>query len=636
MSMGESLYRIRRRVSLVGMWIKLRAGYGLPFNKTIDPENHTFCRSELSCLPQLHWDFEDLELQNLVTKSDQQVCAIPNSANHATSANDLCWHKAPDTGHYWPLKFFAQIPFAPGNPIGDIQFVWARSRLQNLVTISLVGNLTDDPCIKRQVIRRMEKLMLSWISANPWLKGVNYISTMECALRLISICHAFDSVRNENISPQTWQALVYLVHNHAYFIRRRLCLFAYAGNHTLGECAGLIYAGILFPELPDSEEWLAVGLKIMAQEANAQILPDGGNREQSFRYLAMMVDLCGLVTCLLKHHGRSAPSDIEQAWLRGRNFLQAFASSPDNLPAVGDSDDGYALSPYLQLSWKNSLCESELPVQSLQIFAASGYSRILGAANHGDMRFSHGKLGLASTFGHGHADALSICWDLDGKPLLVDPGTYLYDGNPHFRHYFRGTSAHNTIVVDDTDQALQNKESAFGWSRAYTAKLIWHSENLNGKTVILANHNGYADSGVMHWRALVYDHRFGRWMIWDRVDGTGEHALAMHWHVDAHAEMMSDEIVIDCAGKSWLVSIQGGKSCLYRGNEQLPLGWISRKYGAKEPLNTLRTETRTCLPHEFLTLITPSEENQTEFSIDDNLVNMLRNKCVETQSGQKT
>ncbi|WP_295628408.1 hypothetical protein [uncultured Nitrosomonas sp.] len=225
MNLGESLYRIRRRASLVGMWIKLCTGHGLPFNETVNSENFMFCRSKLSCLPLLPWDCADLELSNLTIQDDKQIYVIPNSASQAISAHDLCWHKAPDSEHYWPLKFFARIPFAPGNPIGDIQLAWARSRLQNLFTFSLIGNLTDDLYIKRQVTRQMEKIMLSWISANPWLKGVNYISTMECALRLISICHAFDRVRNEKISPQTWQAIVYLVHSHAYFIRRRLCLF---------------------------------------------------------------------------------------------------------------------------------------------------------------------------------------------------------------------------------------------------------------------------------------------------------------------------------------------------------------------------------------------------------------------------
>ncbi|MBY0499372.1 MAG: heparinase II/III family protein [Nitrosomonas sp.] len=632
MNLDEFLYRIRRQASLVVMWIKQCTGYGLPFNKRINPQNHAFCRSKLPCLPQLPWFYEDLTLSDFITENDPQTCIIPNQANLTltVSADDLCWHTAPDTGRSWPLKFFARIPFAPGNPTGDIQLAWARSRLQNLIILGLISNLTDDLRIKRQAAQCMEKIMLSWIDANPWLKGVNYISTMECALRLISACHAFDQIRNEKINPQAWQGLVYLVHSHAYFIRRRLCLYSYAGNHTLGECAGLVYAALLFPELPDAEEWLVVGLTIMEQEANIQILPDGGNREQSFQYLALIVDLCGLVTCLLRHYGKSPPDGIERAWMRGKDYLQAFALSPDNLPAIGDSDDGYALAPYLRLSWKDSFHASELPAGPLQIFAASGYSKIPGAANHGTMRFSHGKLGLASTFGHGHADALSVCWDLDGKPILVDPGTYQYHVNARLRRYFRGTSAHNTIVVDDNDQALQDEKTAFGWSSAYTAKLIWHSENLDGNTVLLANHDGYSASGVIHWRALIYDDQSGRWMIWDRIDGMGEHVLALHWHVDAPVEMTDDGIILNCMNSSWFVSVKGGKSCLYRGNEQLPLGWISRKYGTKEPLNTLKTEIRTCLPHEFLTIITPMQGNLTQPPIDDNLIDKLRNKCSES------
>ncbi|PSJ18181.1 heparinase II/III family protein [Nitrosomonas supralitoralis] len=627
MNLSESLYRIRRRASLAGMWIRQCTGYGFRFRKTINPQNYTFCRSELPCLPQFAWFCEDLELSDLIKSDDKQACVVHNPANLAIDTHDLCWHKAPDTGRYWPLKFFTRISFAPGNPIGDIQLVWARSRLQDLVTLGLIYNQIKDHSSKYPVIQHMEKLMLSWINQNPWLIGVNYISTMECSLRLISICHAFDMVRNHPLSSQVWQGLVFLVHSHAYFIRRRLCLFSSAGNHTLGECAGLVYAGVLFPELPDAEEWLTAGLKYMEREAQVQILQDGGNREQSFQYLAMIVDLCGLVTRLLRHHGKATSYDIEQAWIRGSSYLQKFSSSPNNLPAVGDSDDGYALSPYLRLSWKDSSHAIELPIEHLQIFAVSGHSQILGTANHGNMRFSHGKLGMASTFGHGHADALSVCWNLDDKPLLVDPGTYLYGRDMFFRRYFRGTSAHNTIVVDNTDQALQNKETAFGWLRAYSAKLIWHRKNYNGKTVLLANHNGYSDIGIMHWRALIYDPQFG-WMIWDRLDGTDEHTLAMHWHVDAHVEMTSDGIVIACEDGPWFISVKGGKLSLYRGNEHLPLGWISRKYGIKEPINTLRVEIRTRLPHEFLTIINPMHGNQSDFPIDDTLINMLRDKCA--------
>lgn len=617
MSFKELWYRMVRRTTLISMWIKMRTGYGLPFKKTHVPENYAFCCSEQSCLPSLSWSYKGL-------RSDEQTYAVSTAAISAIAANEGYWHKEPDTGLFWPVDFFARIPFPPGNPIGDIQLVWQRSRLQNLITLGLVSNLTDDSCTRHQITRRMENIMLSWIKENPWLLGVNYISTMECALRLMSICHAFDMVRNHKVSRHAWQGLMYLVHSHAYFIRRRLCLYSYAGNHTIGECAGLIYAGVLFPELPEAEEWLQTGLHHMEREADVQILADGGNREQSFRYLAMIVDLCGLVTTLLKHSGKTVPHNIEQAWNRGRIFLQAFAVSPDALPAIGDSDDGYALSPYLRLSWQNNVAALVPSVKSLQVFETSGYSRILGEITHGSMRFSHGKLGTANGFGHGHADALSICWDLDGKSLLVDPGTYLYDREPHFRHYFRSTAAHNTVVVDDSDQAQQNSETTFGWAHPYSAKLVWHDEDFAGRTVLLANHDGYSGIGVLHWRALVYDHQFG-WLVWDRFDGTGEHTLAMHWHVDVPTERIDHGFLMNHADQ-WTIQVTGGKPDIIRGNEDLPLGWISRKYGKREPINTIRVETRVHLPHEFLTLISPKQMASVRYA-EDELIDRLRDKC---------
>jgi hypothetical protein len=57
----------------------------------------------------------------------------------------------------------------------------------------------------------------------------------------------------------------------------------------------------------------------------------------------------------------------------------------------------------------------------------------------------------ALTGGHGHADALSIQLIVNGRPTLIDPGTFCYVCPERDR--FRGTAAHNTLQVDGRDQS---------------------------------------------------------------------------------------------------------------------------------------------------------------------------------------
>src|SRR5262249_20300286 len=52
---------------------------------------------------------------------------------------------------------------------------------------------------------------------------------------------------------------------------------------------------------------------------------------------------------------------------------------------------------------------------------------------------------------HAHADALSFQLWVDGRPAVVDPGTYTYEAGAD-RDWFRSTRAHSTVAVDGRDQ----------------------------------------------------------------------------------------------------------------------------------------------------------------------------------------
>ena len=52
--------------------------------------------------------------------------------------------------------------------------------------------------------------------------------------------------------------------------------------------------------------------------------------------------------------------------------------------------------------------------------------------------------------GHAHCDLLSFELSVDGKPAIVNSGTYAYQSE--LRSYFRSTAAHNTATINDEEQ----------------------------------------------------------------------------------------------------------------------------------------------------------------------------------------
>ncbi len=631
MKIDEVRYRIIRYASLMVMGLRFILRFN-PGRHTDPIQKYRFCTTQQPCLPALPYFSINLDESTISLKNGGSANPIleNKSIKHKLLTD---WHRESESTPTWPRIFFARIRQYNSIKSSEIQVIWNKSRLQNLFDLALACQHLSDPHQQKEITNYIENACHSWIDSNPWLVGIHYLSTLECSLRLISLCHTFDLIRKFQISEPTWQALLQLMREHAYFIHRRLNLFSYAGNHTIGECAGLIYAGILFPEFPESKHWLHTGLMHLQQQVDAQILADGGNREQSFRYLLMIVDLCGLVVMLLKHHDHPVPRAIEQGWLRGCRFLQSFADCPEHLPTIGDSDDGFALSRYLKLSWQH-ISDTSPSSTSVKLFESSGYSNIVGDSAHGSMLLHHGRLGItAGRFGHGHADALSVEWKWNDCCILVDPGTHCYDKDPRFRHYFRSTVAHNTIMIDGLDQAQQGEHTAFAWKDSYHTHLIVCTTTSTGKIIALVQHDGYARIGITHSRAIIYDPDFG-WTIWDRVDGQGSHRLDMHWHVDAPTNRDDRRITVNVLDSAWNIEVKDETPKLFYGNDAEPLGWISRQFGMLEPVSTLRVTRNATLPHEFLTYIYPKRETPLLLPNYNDDLCMLRNKLDHLNAHQ--
>ena len=587
MSFREILHRIDEQWFL--LWLRLwgKAGqHGVSHSGT-----YSFCSAAGHQLPGLPWAFE-LSRQDRTDLLDGNSAAL--GFDWTWSEDPAVWRTAPDTGRPWPQDFFSSISFRSGNPYGDARVVWEPSRLQQLVALALLAR--DCEADRRQALDMLRRQLVSWAAANPPYLGIHYTSSMECALRIIATCHALDLVRPFlDKDDRVWDVLVSLVSSHAALVTGRLSRYSSAGNHTIAECAGLVYAGLLFPELDGAKKWKKTGLRVLSGEVRRQILGDGGGIERTLWYHLFVTDLCGLSALLLKQKGEQDYIEIDQAVTRARKYLNAFSDSPEKLPAMGDSDNGYALSRYLRLSW-----DTDVNLNRLSTFSETGISALNCVENNISLYINHGPLGMPPCYGHGHADCLAVSLKGDGEKLLDNAGTYTYTGHQEWRRYFRGTSAHNTVSVDGYDQAEQ--QTSFMWTRPYNSSLML-SESDSDKALLLACHDGYLEnSRVTHWRGVISGVGTG-FVIWDYLDGSGRHVLSLNWHAPLAARnnkekfSLSDKVDID---------IEGGDIDLVTGNESSLLGWMSDMYGIKYPCTTINVTYSGNLPHEFITRIIPA------------------------------
>src|SRR5262252_6184132 len=95
-----------------------------------------FCNAPTALLPALPVaSVPDTEEAHRLLTGDWGALGFPWQWSGAGST----WHRAPDTGRRWPLRYFAAIDFRTDNPHGDARVVWEPSRLQALVELALIA-----------------------------------------------------------------------------------------------------------------------------------------------------------------------------------------------------------------------------------------------------------------------------------------------------------------------------------------------------------------------------------------------------------------------------------------------------------------------------------------------------------------
>jgi hypothetical protein len=197
--------------------------------------------------------------------------------------------------------------------------------------------------------------------------------------------------------------------------------------------------------------------------------------------------------------------------------------------------------------------------------------------------------------GHGHADALSVQLHAAGYPFLIDPGTFSYNIDYAWRDAFRGTPAHNTVVVDGEDQSIVADRMSWKTQARCQARRFVASRNLD---LVDGGHDGYrryADP-VGHRRVLICV-RPGTWVIWDSLQAVHRHRYDLLFHLRPDCSVSLE------AGRARFVlaSPDGHRLCghtldasgqplpvdVIKGSERERRAWFSPEYGVRVPSRAL-------------------------------------------------
>ena len=436
------------------------------------------------------------------------------------------WRLDPVSNLPWPDtdRFTFDVPYRHRPDRGDVKYVWEINRLQVLQPLAARVALDGDA----RAAAAIETAVASWAAANPPFRGLAWNSGIELALRAVSLIVAA-SLCGDRLGAATRARIAAILAAHAYWLARYPSRFSSANNHRVAEALGLVAIAAALPEACDA----ATAMQVLDEEALLQILPDGIGAEQSPTYAAFTAEM--LIVAGLFADARGAPLSgaVGERLARFAEAIAWFCAPDARVAAIGDDDGGRVLTlcgpaeraypaSVARLAaglrgassavpvgrdgpqWREVLApapQAAPPPLGLRDFAEGGYAVLRERRAGRDLHvvLDHGPLGYLSIAAHGHADANALTLSVDGIPVLVDPGTYLYHSGGAWRTWFRGTRAHNTLAVGGVDSSVM--AGPFNWSRKARARL---DERVCGPSWrIAASHDGYRRRfGVVHRRLV--------------------------------------------------------------------------------------------------------------------------------------
>ena len=562
------------------------------------------------------------------------------------------WHLEPISQTRAPIKHWKQFDELATDETGDKKIVWELNRHQHFFRLGGAFWLTGDERYAATFVRHLD----SWMEQNPPGFGVNWVSSLEVALRAVSWIWAFHFFKDaQSLSPALFHKALKFLYLHGRHIEKYLSTYYSPNTHLTGEALGLYYLGTQLRLFTRSEQWRKSGEKILLSELNRQILNDGVYFEQSTWYQRYTTDFYTnfLILKSLQSDDKKIPEKLTVNLQKQLDFLMYITRPDGTTPLIGDDDGGryLPLSEARATDFRSVLANGAIlfgrgdykfvakeiseemlwlfgveginsfenlsavaPEKTSVSFPAGGYyiMRDGWTATDNYLLIDGGNMG-ALAGGHSHADSLMIDCAAGGRTFLTDAGTYTYHKSAELRNYFRSTIAHNTLSINDKNSSEPGGK--FNWqTMAKTRVNSWIAEDRFD--FFEGSHDGYErfpHSPAVHQRSILFL-KNDYWIVRDFVATAGANDYQLNFHFDSDAKL---QIEAAANGGSCVGEMPEKKAGLRlftfgdNGGWQRAEGWISSCYGNRVNAPFLRFTANGIGAQEFFTFILPVDSQMT-------------------------
>jgi hypothetical protein len=223
-----------------------------------------------------------------------------------------------------------------------------------------------------------------------------------------------------------------------------------------------------------------------------------------------------------------------------------------------------------------------------------------------------GDVGLDGVGAHAHNDQLSFELAIDGQPLILDPGSYLYTADARARNEFRSTLAHSTLSVGGAEQNRLRSDYLFSLPEETHARCV-RFEADGPCAVFEGEHEGFhaLSRPVGHRRELRFDGRSATVHLTDTV--LGGRGKELVWSFPLAPGEVSAE------GSRALASFAKGALEIEAEGAILGVqsGWLAPSYGVRIAAPVLRARR-----------IAQSDEDVTRFTLRSTAVALAQDELL--------